>query len=116
MARGDGRRVLNDAQTIEMTDELDDLVGERVVLDTGSPTIYLGILDKVTVTGFWLSEADVHDCRDGHASPEVYTLAAATDGITPNRKRVFVLRSAVMSVSRLTEVIADFTPTEGDAQ
>ena len=97
-----------------MEDELDVLVGERVVLDTGSPTIYLGILDRVTATGFWLSEADVHDCRDGHASTEVYILTAATDGITPNRLRVFVLRSTVMSVSRLTEVIADFTPTEGD--
>ena len=98
-----------------MENELGELVGERVVLDTGSPTVYLGVLDAVAATGFWLNEADVHDCRDGHASPEVYVLAAATDGITPNRKRVFVLRSAVMSVSRLTEVIADFTPTEGDA-
>lgn len=98
-----------------MTDELDDLVGQRIVLDTGSPTIYLGILDKVTATGFWLGEADVHDCCDGHASTEVNILTAATVGITPNRKRVLVLRSAVMSVSRLTEVIADFAPTEGDA-
>ena len=98
-----------------MENELDDLVGERVVLDTGSPMVYLGILDRVTAPGFWLSEADVHDCRDGHASPEVYVIEAATDGITPNRKRVFVLRSAVMSVSRLSEVIADFTATEGDA-
>ena len=98
-----------------MENELRRLVGEHVVLDTGSPTVYLGVLDKVSATGFWLTEADVHDCRDGHSSPEVYILAAATDGITPNRKRVFVLRSAVMSVSRLTEVIAEFAPTEGDA-
>jgi len=99
-----------------MENELGELVGERVVLDTGSPTVYLGVLDAVAATGFWLNEADVHDCRDGHASPEVYVLAAATDGITPNRKRVFVLRSAVMSVSRLTDAIADFTSSQGDAQ
>jgi len=98
-----------------MTDELDELVGERVVLDTGSPTVYLGTLDRIATTGFWLTEADVHDCREGHASAEVYVLTAATDGVTPNRKRVFVLRSAVMSVSRLAEVIADFTTTPGDA-
>ncbi|MFH0980873.1 MAG: hypothetical protein V2A79_04970 [Planctomycetota bacterium] len=60
----------------------------------------------MTENGFWLADADVHDCRDGHASREVYIMEAGRDGISVNRRRVFVLRATVCSLSRLDQVVA----------
>jgi len=87
--------------------DLQSLIHHPVVLDTFGPVVYLGTLAEVTESGVWLTDADVHDCRDGHATRELYVLDAARDGISPNRKRVYVLRSGVASVSRLDEVVSD---------
>ena len=98
-----------------MAHDIEQLVGQRVVLDTAGFVLYLGTLSSVLDAGFWLTEADVHDCREGHASAEVYIMNAAVDGITPNRKRVFVLRATVLSVSGLDDIIAEYHTTEGGA-
>ncbi|MHC4236184.1 MAG: LSm family protein [Planctomycetota bacterium] len=54
-----------------MTEDLQRWIGKRVVLDTAGPIVYLGTLTDVTQAGLQLEDADVHDCRDGHASKEV---------------------------------------------
>lgn len=77
-----------------------------VVLDTAGPILYLGRLTEVNEAGFVLEDADVHDCRDGHATKEVYVTEARTNGVSPNRDRVIVMRASVMSVSRLSDVVA----------
>ena len=82
-----------------------EFVSHTVVLDTHVPIVYIGVLTEVSEAGFLLTDADVHDCRDGHATTEVYINEIRNHGITPNRKRVFVMRSAVMSVSRLDDVV-----------
>lgn len=83
---------------------IQDMPGRKVVLDTAGPIIYLGTLREVAPSGFALEDADVHDCREGHASKELYVCEAARDGIRVNRRRVFVFREAVMSVSLLEDV------------
>jgi hypothetical protein len=83
----------------------DEFLTQPVVLDTGGPIVYLGVMTEANETGFWLHDAEVHDTRDGHATQEVYISEAATRGISPNRRRVFVLRSAVMSISKLEDVV-----------
>jgi hypothetical protein len=88
-------------------EDLAVLLNQPVVLDTFGPIVYLGTLAEVTDSGFWLIDADVHDCRDGHASKELYVLDARRDGIRPNRARVFVLQSGIASVSRLEDVRED---------
>ena len=79
----------------------EELLGQKVVLDTAGPLVYLGTLDAVTDEGFWLRDADVHNRTDGHANHELYVLEASRDGIRVNRRRVLVLRSAVSSLSLL---------------
>jgi len=86
---------------------LDELIGKQVVLDTAGPLVYLGVLEQVTPEGFWLRDADVHDRNDGQAGKELYVTEARRLGIVPNRKRVFVIRSVVMSISALEDVIED---------
>ncbi len=90
-----------------MVDDLQELVRHQVVLDTFGPIVYLGTLVGLTESGLWLENADVHDCRDGHATKELYVLDASREGINPNRQRVYVLRAGVASVSRLDDVVND---------
>ena len=90
-----------------MADEstLDALLGKPVVLDTAGPLIYIGTLEHLDHEGYWLSDADVHDRHEGHASKELYVLEAKLHGVRPNRKRVFVMRAEVISLSLLEDVL-----------
>jgi hypothetical protein len=90
-----------------MTDPLGSLVNQEVVLDTATPIVYVGTLAEVTDQVFVLCDADMHDCRDGHADKELYLRESREHGVAANRQRVVVLRSAVISVSRLADVVAD---------
>jgi len=90
-----------------MSDPLTKMIGQRVVLDTGTPIVYLGQLLEVTDGTFVLAEADMHDCRDGHADKEAYLAQSQEDGVTVNRRQVVVMRRAVISVSLLADVVAD---------
>lgn len=85
--------------------DLVEFAGRQVVLDTAGTIIYLGVLEQITAEGFWLSGADVHDTREGHMSKELYAIEAKRGGICANRQRVFVVRSVVMSVSLLEDVL-----------
>ena len=75
------------------------------MLDTDGPIVYLGTLTHVDEAGFVLEDADVHDTRDGHATKEVYVNGARLHGVSPNRSRVLVMPSAVMSISKLADVV-----------
>ncbi len=83
------------------------LLQECVVLDTGTPIVYIGLLTAVTESVFVLADADMHDCRDGHANQEVYLAETCRDGVTANRREMMVMRSAVISASRLSDVIGE---------
>ncbi|GMV96032.1 MAG: hypothetical protein AMXMBFR83_04010 [Phycisphaerae bacterium] len=86
-------------------DNLDELVGCEVVLDTPGTIVYLGRLVSYGPEGFWLESADLHNTSEGHAPREQYVLEAARDGIRVNRERIFVFRHVVISVSALSDVV-----------
>jgi len=93
-----------------MSDPFESLLNEMVVLDTASPIVYIGTLTEVSEHAFVLIDADMHDCRDGHANREVYVAEMARsvdEQMAVNRRRVIVMRSTVISVSRLEDVVAD---------
>ena len=90
-----------------MSEPLHQFLNQVVVLDTNTPIVYLGTLAEVTSSVFVLDSADMHDCRDGHATKEQYLHEARDGGVTVNRRRVVVLQSAVISVSRLVDVVAE---------
>ena len=96
-----------DAKDEAVKDPLERMLGEAVVLDTGTSILYIGVLSEITDGFFVLGEADMHDCRDGHANKENYLIEARKDGTTKNRHEVVVMRSAVISVSRLSDIVAD---------
>lgn len=90
-----------------MSDALDPLVNQLVVLDTGGTTLFIGRLASHHIDGFWLEDADVHHQDEGHASREQYVAEAARDGIRVNRRRVFVFRESVISMSALRDVVKE---------
>jgi len=86
---------------------LQRMIDEVVVLDTMTPIVYIGKLIELTDTTFVLDRADMHDCRDGHANKELYLIETAQGEMTVNRANVVVMRSTVISVSRLKDVVVD---------
>lgn len=93
--------------TLIMSDPLEDMLGESVVLDTTTPIVYIGKLEEITDRVFVLTETDMHDCRDGHANKEVYLAEASRDGLAVNRRHIVVMKSVVISVSRLADVVIE---------
>ena len=90
-----------------MSEPLQRMLNENVVLDTGTAIIYIGRLVELSDHVFVLEQADMHDCRDGHLDKEAYLAEAAQGGLAVNRRQVVVMRSAVISVSRLTDITAE---------
>lgn len=87
-----------------MSDPVQRMLHEIVVLDTGTAIIYIGRLVELTDQVFVLEQADMHDCRDGHLGKEAYLAEAAEGTLAVNRRNVVVMRTAVISVSRHKDV------------
>ena len=90
-----------------MSEPLERMLNETVVLDTATSILYIGELVEIAEYALVLKDADMHDCRDGHANREAYLVEAAGEGVTPNRRSIIVTRSAVISVSRLGDVVVE---------
>jgi hypothetical protein len=89
-----------------MQEDLNDLVGRQVVVDTDGPMIYLGTLTHVGRKTLVLGEVDVHDMRDGLTTTtrEVYIMQSRRHGIQANRDATRVALDKVTSISLLSEV------------
>src|SRR5574341_1360272 len=102
-------------------DSLDRFLDRRVVLDTGGSLIYIGRLAALDEHGYWLRDADVHDRNDGHSTKEQYINEAhelaKSGSLRVNRRRVFVERRAVISISALDDVVSEdqLADTENEA-
>ncbi len=84
---------------------LHELIGEKVVIDLRSEFVCLGTLTRVDEHFLELKNADLHDLRDTDTSRENYVAASIATGIKRNRKNVMVLRSDVVAVARLDDVV-----------
>lgn len=97
---------------------LDMFLRRRVVLDTPGPLIYIGELEAHDERGYWLTNADVHDRNDGHSGKEAYISDAhqleKTGSRRVNRRRVFVERHVVASISALDDVVMEDQPANNE--
>lgn len=83
---------------------LQDLIGENVVLDLAAPFVYVGRLAGTDGSYLVLEEADAHDLRDSSTTRELYVLDCKRHGIGVNRTRVYVERSQIIGISKLSDV------------
>ena len=81
------------------------LIGEVIVVDTDSSFIYTGTLESVDDRFITMADADVHDMGDSRVTKEIYAIETMKLGVRSNRKRVHVMLSHIVSVSRLDDVV-----------
>jgi hypothetical protein len=86
---------------------IDDLVGEKVVIDLRSQYVALGTLQRTDELYLELKNADMHDLRDTDTTREQYVVDSKLTGIKRNRKRVFVVRADVVAVAKLDDVVVE---------
>jgi hypothetical protein len=84
---------------------LDDLVGQRVVVDLKDRFVCLGQLLRFDENFLELRNADLHDLQDTDTTRENYIAASYATGIKRNRKRVLLVRAEVVAISRLEDVV-----------
>ena len=84
---------------------LEEMVGEKVVVDLRSSFVCLGTLLRVDEHFLELRGADLHDLRDTDTSRELYVAESRATGIKRNRRRVLLVRGEIIAVSRLEDVV-----------
>jgi hypothetical protein len=85
--------------------ELQPLIGQEVVVDVKHSHLYVGTLAKIGNDSIALRDADVHFCGDSQTTSELYLVETRKNGVRPNRTAVYVMRSEVLSVSLLSDII-----------
>jgi small nuclear ribonucleoprotein (snRNP)-like protein len=83
---------------------LEEMLGERVVIDLRGEFVCLGTLLRVDPNFVELKNADLHDLRDTDTTRELYVAESQVTGIKRNRKRVLLVRSEMVAITRLDDV------------
>jgi small nuclear ribonucleoprotein (snRNP)-like protein len=86
---------------------LEEYVGEKVVIDLRSHYVCLGTLEKVDEHWLVMRNADLHDFRDTETTRENYIADSRATGIKRNRRRVLVVRSEIVAIARLDDVVSE---------
>jgi hypothetical protein len=84
---------------------LEEMIGQRVVIDLRSEYVVLGKLLRVAEHFLELGNADLHDLRDTDTTRENYVAESKATGIKRNRRRVVLFTREVVAVARLDEVV-----------
>lgn len=84
---------------------LEEMIGEKVVIDLRSEFVCLGTLLRVDGHYAELKNADLHDLRDTDTTRENYVAASRATGVKRNRKRVLIVLSEMVAVARLDDVV-----------
>jgi hypothetical protein len=84
---------------------LEELLGQKVVVDLKSTFVCLGTLMRVDDQYLELRNADLHDLRDTHTSRENYVAASLATGVKRNRKRILLNRADLVAVARQEDVV-----------
>lgn len=84
---------------------IEEFLDERVVIDLRSQFVCMGTLKGVDEHFLDLRNADIHDLRDSDSTRENYVAASVATGIKRNRRRVLVIRTEIVAIARLEDVV-----------
>ncbi len=84
---------------------LDEFIGAKVVVDMRSAYVCLGKLQGADEHFLDVRNADLHDLRDTDTTRENYVAESVATGIKRNRKRVLLVRTEVIAIARLEDVV-----------
>lgn len=87
-----------------MKSELEQFLKKKIVLDTRSSWVYIGVLEEVTGHTVVLSEVDAHNNNETLTTQEVYVMESKITGVKANRDRTFINLDYVVGFSLLDEI------------
>ena len=85
--------------------ETESFVDKQVVVDTSTSWLYLGRLVEDDGTFLVLAEADAFDLSETSLSKHEYLMRVKQDGIAPNRKRVSVVKSKIVALTLVEDIL-----------
>lgn len=86
---------------------IEELVGQKVVLDLRGPFVCLGRLVAFDDHFLDIRDGDLHDLRDTQTTRENYVVSSKRTGIKYNRKRVLVARADVIALALFKDIIEE---------
>jgi small nuclear ribonucleoprotein (snRNP)-like protein len=86
---------------------LEEMLGQRVVVDLRSQYVCLGTLQRVDELFLELRNADLHDLRDTDTTREQYVVDSKVTGIKRNRRRLLLVRAEMVAIALLDDVADD---------
>jgi small nuclear ribonucleoprotein (snRNP)-like protein len=86
---------------------LEEFLNEKVVVDMRSEFVCLGTLTRFDEQFLELKNADLHDLRDTDTSRENYVAESWATGIKRNRKKVLLVRTDIVAVARMADLVAE---------
>lgn len=78
---------------------------KAVVVDTSTSWIYIGKLVEEDDSYIYLEEADAFDVSETSLSKQEYLMLIKKDGVVPNRKKVKILKSKVVAITLLEDIM-----------
>jgi len=78
---------------------------KEVVIDTSTSWVYIGILKEEDDIYYTLDNADAFDIGETSLSKHEYLMMVKNDGIAPNRRKVKVLKSKVVAITLLSDIL-----------
>ncbi|HOM26302.1 MAG TPA: hypothetical protein PKV21_02200 [bacterium] len=82
-----------------------DYRNKKIVIDTSTTWIYIGTLIDEDNDYFYLEDADAFDISETSLSKQEYLMMVKRDGVVPNRKNIKVLKSKVVGISLLKDIL-----------
>ncbi|HOK55755.1 MAG TPA: hypothetical protein PLF90_00295 [bacterium] len=82
-----------------------DYRNKKIVIDTSTTWIYIGTLIDEDNDYFYLEDADDFDISETSLSKQEYLMMVKRDGVVPNRKNIKVLKSKVVGISLLKDIL-----------
>jgi hypothetical protein len=93
------------AEARRKAEMIEEMVGEKIVVDMRSPYVCLGTLLRVDEHFLELKNADLHDLRDTDTTRELYVAESRATGIKRNRRRVLLVRTEIVAIACLEDVV-----------
>lgn len=78
---------------------------KNVVIDTTTTWIYIGKLIEEDNFYYYLQDVDAFDISETSLSKQEYLMMVKKDGIVPNRKNVKILKSKVVAITLLEDIL-----------
>ncbi len=78
---------------------------KKIVVDTSTSWIYIGRLTGEDGSYIYLEDTDAFDISETSLSKQEYLMMVKKYGIVPNRRKVKVLKSKVVAITLLEDIL-----------